>query len=74
MINNLIDSALDLRACANVKVVSKDVRGHGAQILGETPNMQVVNTKHSLDLHHILDQFTCINIARRSFEQLLDRD
>src|SRR5215207_4090068 len=72
MLKDLADLMLDLRACTNVKVIGKDMGGHRAQALGETPHMDVMNAEHAINLGNLADHCLHIHIARRGLEQDVD--
>ncbi len=71
--HEFVDLTLDVGTRADGKVVREDVGRHGAEVLRDAPDVQVVDAKHAVDLHYVFDKSGRVDIARLGFEQDVDR-
>src|SRR5215510_12216491 len=69
VIKHFVDLMLNIRSDADVKIISEDVSRHRPQALCKTPNMDIMNTKYTVNSSNVFDHRLDIHITRRSFEQ-----
>src|SRR5690349_10467154 len=64
---------LNIGPRTDVKIIRENMSRHGAQTLGKTPDMDIMNTQHTIYLSNILYHRLHVHITRRAFEQDIDR-
>src|ERR671922_2792327 len=69
MLKDSADLTLNICPGTDVQIIGEDVSRHGPQALRKTPNMNVMNAKHTVHLNNVVHHIFYIYITRRGFEQ-----